>query len=611
MRVLDNRLFVNAHRNRAFPPAGWTKERANHNQNGSMRSNQSQRGDGLPNHSLQGMNGGNVFAEEWSMSTQADYVLPLFVFDERIIELSGLPDYQREGPEARTPEYGFWKTGGFRVRFIVECIADLRQNLIARGSDLLLRFGKTENVLDELIGHLTAQGDSVEAVWMQKEATSEDNKLERDITSAARSHSVPVHFSYSKTLVHPCDLPFDIKETPDIFTPFRKRIESLGKRMVRCSADPPQRFKRFPHGINDEKNYQLNIDAHSDVNGVAKEGRSKINPTPPEHHGVEMDTDETRSSHLTKQKLFSWDDLMRALLHPIVQPQVANALNDYTKLTVRHSASAFPFRGGETSAQERLAWYIVHGRLRDDSGQETVPVAQYKQTRNNLLGPSYSTKFSPFLAYGCISPRQIWEALDRIEAEIGQDQSTYWVRFELLWRDYFFLVAAKFGDCLFELGGFEMITDPRQAEKKLKPGWWKTYDPQSDGPNDAITRLLEARTGIPFIDANITELRESGYMSNRGRQNVASFLAKDLGCDWRVGAELFASQLIDYDPSSNYGNWYVNPQQENIALPGWLTHMPILVCTGNTLPELGTILALFVSSIRLSRRRIMIALASM
>ncbi|MDW8333084.1 MAG: FAD-binding domain-containing protein, partial [Bacteroidia bacterium] len=63
------------------------------------------------------------------------------------------------------------------------------------------------------------------------------------------------------------------------------------------------------------------------------------------------------------------------------------------------------------------------------------------------------------------------------------------------------------------------------------------------------------RTGFPLVDANMQELAATGYMSNRGRQNVASFLTKNLGIDWRMGAEWFESLLIDYDVASNYGNW--------------------------------------------------------
>jgi deoxyribodipyrimidine photo-lyase len=65
----------------------------------------------------------------------------------------------------------------------------------------------------------------------------------------------------------------------------------------------------------------------------------------------------------------------------------------------------------------------------------------------------------------------------------------------------------------------------------------------------------EGKTGVPFVDAHMRELNTTGFMSNRGRQNVASFLVKDLKVNWLLGAEYFESLLIDYDPASNYGNW--------------------------------------------------------
>ena len=65
----------------------------------------------------------------------------------------------------------------------------------------------------------------------------------------------------------------------------------------------------------------------------------------------------------------------------------------------------------------------------------------------------------------------------------------------------------------------------------------------------------EGKTSEPFVNANMIELKQTGWMSNRGRQNVASFFAKDLKMDWRMGAAYFESLLIDYDVHSNYGNW--------------------------------------------------------
>ena len=415
---------------------------------------------------------------------------------------------------------------------------DLRSRLNDRGSDLLIRFGKPENVVSNLVDALRARGDHVEGIWMQKEITAAETKVEDAIRTKLDAKGVPLRFVHGKTLIHPNDLPFPVSETPDVFTPFRKRLETLGSKMVRPTFKAPEKFKPFLTDLPETDDYSLDVTYEVDVDGL---NTSKAPETKEQETGQ-----------------VSFHDILRYLLLPLNEPNLPPTLQGRDLLQQRHPASAFPLRGGESSALERLEWYFIRGKNVDSSRwdrNDPPPVARYKQTRNNLVGHAYSTKMSPFLSYGSVSPRQIWEALDYHEEKFGEDQNTYWVRFELLWRDYFFFVAEKFGDLLFELGGFEIQTDPTQAAKKMEPGWWRGWDPDRDGPENEITRLLEGRTGIPFVDANIIELRESGFMSNRGRQNIASFLSKDLGYDWRIGAEFFQSQLIDYDPTSNYGNW--------------------------------------------------------
>ncbi|MEQ2208585.1 hypothetical protein XENOCAPTIV_007583, partial [Xenoophorus captivus] len=164
-------------------------------------------------------------------------------------------------------------------------------------------------------------------------------------------------------------------------------------------------------------------------------------------------------------------------------------------------------------------------------------VATYKETRNGLIGVDYSTKFSPWLALGCISPRYIYHQIKTYERERTANQSTYWVIFELLWRDYFKFVGIKYGNKMFQVKGLQGKSVPWKVDMKLFDAW------------------KEGRTGVPFVDANMRELALTGFMSNRGRQNVASFLTKDLGLDWRQGAEWFEYLLIDHDVCSNYGNW--------------------------------------------------------
>ena len=185
------------------------------------------------------------------------------------------------------------------------------------------------------------------------------------------------------------------------------------------------------------------------------------------------------------------------------------------------------FEGGETAGLQRLEAYIWEGdHLRE-----------YKETRNELLGPDYSSKFSAWLALGCLSPRRIHEEVEQYENERVANESTYWLVFELLWRDFMTFQFEKHGAAFFTPTGI------RNVEKE-----WRQDE-------TAFERWAAGETGVPFVDANMRELNQTGYMSNRGRQNVASFLADVLELDWRMGAAYFESRLIDYDVCSNWGNW--------------------------------------------------------
>lgn len=185
------------------------------------------------------------------------------------------------------------------------------------------------------------------------------------------------------------------------------------------------------------------------------------------------------------------------------------------------------FVGGESAAIERLETYVWrHDRLR-----------LYKQTRNGLIGPDYSSKLAAWLARGCLSPRRVWLEVKRYERERVANDSTYWLIFELLWRDYFRFLALQQGAQLFQVEGIKHARYTWHTSRRTFERWW------------------DGTTGIPFIDANMRELRQTGFMSNRGRQNVGSFLARDLRLDWRMGAAAFESALVDYDACSNWGNW--------------------------------------------------------
>ena len=192
--------------------------------------------------------------------------------------------------------------------------------------------------------------------------------------------------------------------------------------------------------------------------------------------------------------------------------------------------SAFPFRGGETAALKRMENYFF----------ETENLSEYKKTRNGLIGESYSSKFSAWLANGSISARTIYWEIQNYEREVCKNEDTYWLVFELIWRDYFKYISLKHGEKIFKLDGIL----GKQYE-------WKFND-------KALRQWINGNTREPFVNANMIELQRTGFMSNRGRQNVASYWAKEWEQDWRVAAAYFESMLIDYDVHSNYGNWMYN-----------------------------------------------------
>ena len=196
----------------------------------------------------------------------------------------------------------------------------------------------------------------------------------------------------------------------------------------------------------------------------------------------------------------------------------------------RDRRSALPaLGGGETAALARLHDYAVERHL----------IGRYDDTRNQLLGEAFSTKFSPWLANGSLSARQIWAAIDGYDAAHGaRSKGALQLRLELLWRDYFRLLALSAGPDFFRWRGLrDQLPKPTRPDRAVFDTW------------------AQGRTGNAFVDANMRELAATGFMSNRGRQNAASYLIHDLHQDWRWGAAWFEHQLIDHDAASNWGNW--------------------------------------------------------
>jgi len=372
----------------------------------------------------------------WKASQKTRQIIPVYCFD---------------GHYWGKTSFGFAKTGSFRTKFLVESVSDLQKNLAKLGANLIVRYGKPDEILAEI-----AQQTGAVAVYASQEIATDEHQTEKVVEIALKKIGVPLELWSNSSLYHPEDLPFPIKRLPDVFTTFRKEVEKLTK--VR-----------------------------------------NIVPTPTDLEAVVLP-----SSPVAVQS--SWQ------------------VNLPTTTDLR---AVYAFEGGETKALARLQEYFWG----------TDALRTYKETRNGLLGANYSSKFSPWLAHGCISPRYIYHKVIQYEKERFQNESTYWLIFELIWRDYFRLVVKKYGNALFKKEGIKQQPVEYSEDKATFEKW------------------AYGQTGVPFVDANMRELLATGFMSNRGRQNVASFLVKDLKINWLMGAEWFESLLIDYDVCSNYGNW--------------------------------------------------------
>ena len=181
----------------------------------------------------------------------------------------------------------------------------------------------------------------------------------------------------------------------------------------------------------------------------------------------------------------------------------------------------FSLNGGEDSGIRWLTDYLWDSRA----------IRHYKSTRNQLIGLKHASHLSPYLAWGALSPRYVWQQITNYEQEFGADEHSYWLRYELLWREYFHWQLRLTGKPFF---GCKHIPVSH-------PEYWQAW--------------CQAQTGVPMVDAGIQELKQSGFLSNRLRQNMASYLIHNLKLDWRLGAAFFEQHLIDFDPASNWGNW--------------------------------------------------------
>lgn len=384
-------------------------------------------------------------------------------------------------PSTRT--FGLPRCSSNRGRFLIESLEDLRAKLVKLGSNLIIRSGPPAAALESLANEVHA----TDAIWCSHVGTEEERDS-LNTQAILQKKGVNVRNPlWDMTLLHPEDMPFKNveKEIPDSFTRFRKVVEGGQGIRVRECFPVPSSFPTLPAGLR------------------GKEGNIPS------------------LKELATNELQGWSK--------------AELGGDFSsQLSLEFDMKAPPrFAGGETAGQARMKGWMWDGNH----------LKTYKETRDGLLGDDYASHLSPYLSLGLVSARSIYHEVKRYEKSknLQGNVNTYWIIFELLWRDYFKFVTLKMKSVMFRLYGSHAHADPKD------PPWLR--DAQ------LFRKWALGETGYPLIDAAMNELRLSGYMGNRARQFVASFLTKDMGLDWRLGAEWFEGQLIDSDVSSNWGNW--------------------------------------------------------
>lgn len=314
----------------------------------------------------------------------------------------------------------------------------------------------------------------------------------------------------------------------------RADLDAEGLRLLVLRGDPVQQMVRLCGEASIHRVYQsrpLGTYERTDVR--------RVREALPEVAFIEYDTATLFSRRQVQPLLTEFPATFsrfrrQAESWPVESPV---ALTDGRPAPLKTGSSAAPVpwcgraEGCEFAGGAEAAWMHLQAYFAGSAA------STYKETRNALDDVNASTRFSPWLASGCISPRQVLAALRTYEAAHGANDSTYWIHFELLWREYFHWYEQFYGRRLFAFSG---ITRRRPLT---------TFYPQR------FRAWCEGRTPWPLVNACMRRLNQTGYLSNRGRQIAASCLVNELQLDWRCGAAWFEQQLVDYDVASNWGNW--------------------------------------------------------
>jgi deoxyribodipyrimidine photo-lyase len=243
-----------------------------------------------------------------------------------------------------------------------------------------------------------------------------------------------------------------------------------------------------------------------------------------------------------------------------VQADQLTPIPDFIPSPTEVKGERYPEQPGEgLSLQFESGEKVANQKLREFISSETSGIYQYADSRN-LMGVAGTAQISPYLRFGMLSARQCvytaQEAIQDAPDEQSRKSAETWLN-ELIWREFYFAILYHFPYVLQHSFREDLRTIPWRNEPVEFTAW------------------CEGRTGYPIVDAAMRQLLKTGWMHNRGRMIVASFLVKDLMIDWRWGERFFMQQLIDGDPAANNGGWQWTAGTGTDAAPYFRVFNPI------------------------------------
>lgn len=407
-----------------------------------------------------------------ALTEQVDEISFVYIFDTDHVKVlptdSGQSNYHQAAVdsgnrsnkgEASQLESNFPNIGKHRYRFLIETLADLSHQLRVLGHSLIVLNGNTLSCLELLLmqNGYTHLGVSQHNGFNEIKALNDIQKRFVNVELIERE---------SFGLFNECDLPFTVNDMPQVFSPFRRKVEKV------LTVRPPlSKIESLPTSFLPQFD---NLPAHISLFDISC-------------YAPKCDEGEFVEGKYVEGE----------------------------------------FIGGESAGLRHLETYLFDWNA----------ASTYKETRNTLDVWPDSTKLSAWLANGALSARYVMQRVRHYEETIEKNESTYWIYFELLWREFFYWLQKCHGSNWFRFSGINGVS------------------PDTTHNTDVFNDWCNGNTGYPIVDACMRQLLSTGYMSNRGRQLVASCFVHELRQDWRHGAAWFEQQLIDYDVGSNWGNW--------------------------------------------------------